>query len=378
MEVFMQKKLILSLIFSGLALSAAQIFPGDKPSDLTVVNTSLFALALCTPVLLQHYLNTRPTFPHPKEFQFKKPTEKLSSIAGKQPDQLQTMLNKLKKPEAYVKANPNATIENFVLYGPPGTGKTHRARAMAGELNIAFCPITSNELQGYWLGQTAPRVNALFSEARSCKPVIETPGRWQRFKTWLKPTPPTIEQPKIQKPYAMIFIDEIDGLGNRETLSANTRSHSPIDYILTELTKPENEGILVVGACNQTNLDPALSRRFPSKIEVPLPDKKDLTHIFEFYANKYTFQDQTRDYDYNDTIVTRNINPRVELMHEHKFSGDDVQKTLARAADFAGENNRLIIQADLDKAIDLTRTNKEANNDHNDPRNRPVPQGMYL
>jgi SpoVK/Ycf46/Vps4 family AAA+-type ATPase len=327
-----------------------------------IIAAAPITIALCAPVLLTYYLQSSPPSNN-SDSGFSKPTEKITSLIGKQPSELAIAIDKLKRPESYLAINPETTIGNIIFYGAPGTGKTQRAKTIAGELGAHFSAITPQDLLQKYYGESSKTVRRWFAEARTFKPA--GPSRWKKIKdwtmSWFKNEPVSLDKPTIKKPYCVLFIDEIDGLTVRSELDANHRSGNPLDTLLEEMTSPKNDGILVVGACNQTHLDPALARRFNTKIEVPLPDKEDLKEIFEYYANSYKFNDQEINYDHS--YIYRPIDPRIELMHEYKFSGDDVKNTVKKAADVAGRNRRLIMQEDLDHAIQLMRANKQANED---------------
>ena len=110
----------------------------------------------------------------------------------------------------------------MLLYGPPGTGKTMIAKAAASTLGVAFIYVSAAD----FLGKDATAVHELFATANHTK--------------------------------AILFIDEVDSLGSRESNGFNTVT---INAFLTELDGYAKRDFLVIGATNYPNrLDPALCR----------------------------------------------------------------------------------------------------------------------
>jgi ATP-dependent metalloprotease len=69
-----------------------------------------------------------------------------------------------------------------LMKGPPGSGKTLMAKALAGEAKVDFFYAAGSEIDGYWIGEGAKKIQKLFREARESAPSV-------------------------------IFIDEIDSIG---------------------------------------------------------------------------------------------------------------------------------------------------------------------
>ncbi|MBP5311317.1 MAG: AAA family ATPase [Clostridia bacterium] len=125
----------------------------------------------------------------------------------------------------------------LILYGPPGTGKTSVAKAIANELGKPFIMVTGADFCKRFLGDGVESVKKLFNAAR-------------RYK-------------------AVVFIDEIDGLGSRD--SGVNAEIQIIDAFLAELDGFKERETLVIGATNRyEELDPALTRpgRLSLKIEL--------------------------------------------------------------------------------------------------------------
>ena len=147
-----------------------------------------------------------------------------------------------------------------LLEGPPGTGKTLLARALAGECGANFIALAGSDFSDKFLGVGVARVRRLFRKARELAPCV-------------------------------IFIDEIDGIGQRAanaSSAADTENNRIIDALLVELDgfKP-NDGVIVVGATNHVeNVDPALTRdgRFDRTVYLSLPSLEEREQLFRMYA----------------------------------------------------------------------------------------------
>ena len=131
----------------------------------------------------------------------------------------------------------------IVLYGPPGTGKTSVAKAIANELGTPFIMMSGTDFTKCHLGEGVEAVKHLFAAAR-------------RYG-------------------AVVFIDEIDALGSRNT--DDSESARVVNAFLTELDGFRERNLLVIGATNRYEmLDEALVRpgRLSLKIQLGLLHSK--------------------------------------------------------------------------------------------------------
>ena len=127
----------------------------------------------------------------------------------------------------------------IILYGPPGTGKTSVAKAVARELGVPFIMAMGADFTKPHVGEGVESVKRLFAAAR-------------RYG-------------------AVVFIDEIDGIGSRNGESAE--GARVINALLTELDGFRERNMLVIGATNRYEaLDEALVRpgRLSLKIQLGL------------------------------------------------------------------------------------------------------------
>ena len=158
------------------------------------------------------------------------------------------MVEFLRQPERYRRAGAVAP-RGVLAVGPPGTGKTLLARAVAGEAGVPFFSVTGSSFVEMFVGVGAARVRDLFAEARKRAPAI-------------------------------IFVDEIDAIGQRRSGSgavvSNDEREQTLNQLLSEMDGFDmSEGVVVLGATNRPEiLDPALLRpgRFDRQVTIPLPD----------------------------------------------------------------------------------------------------------
>ncbi|KAD7479450.1 hypothetical protein E3N88_02586 [Mikania micrantha] len=151
-----------------------------------------------------------------------------------------------------------------LLAGPPGTGKTLLARAVAGEAGVPFFSISASELVEVFAGTGAARVREIFREARKHSPSI-------------------------------IFIDEIDAVGETRGRTLNCERDQTLNQLLTEMDGFEKDAnVVVIAATNRPEtLDSALMRpgRFSRKVLVGKPDEDGRRKIFSFYLREVLMEE---------------------------------------------------------------------------------------
>ncbi len=229
--------------------------------------------------------------------------------------ELVEIIDFLKNPKKYHEMGAN--IPNGVLLeGPPGTGKTLMAKAVAGEANVPFFSISGSDFIEMFVGVGASRVRSLFKEAK-------------------------------KEGSAIVFIDEIDAIGSRESAGPggrNTEQEQTINALLVELDgfATDKGGIIIIGATNRADkLDKALLRpgRFDRKVMIGLPNLKEREAILNYHAAK------------------RKINPGIEFSELAKvttgMSGAELEAVINEAAILTVRDNRKQIEKeDLVEAVD--------------------------
>jgi AAA+ superfamily predicted ATPase len=148
----------------------------------------------------------------------------------------------------------------LLMYGPPGCGKTYIARAIAGELGARFLSIGLTDILDPMLGVSEQNVREAFQQARRDAPCV-------------------------------VFLDEIDAIGQRRAQTRNTAMRGTVNQLLTELDGIEglNEGVFVLAATNQPwDIDPALRRpgRLDRTVLVLPPDEAAREAVFRHHLRQ--------------------------------------------------------------------------------------------
>ena len=204
----------------------------------------------------------------------------------------------------------------LMLYGPPGCGKTFIARALAGELGARFVSVSLADILDMWIGRSERNLHDVFDLARRNAPCV-------------------------------VFLDEIDALGQKRSLLRHSAMRSTVNQLLVELdgATSENEGVFVLAATNAPwDVDPALRRpgRLDRTILVLPPDELARVAILRHHLR-------------DRPIAGIDVNKLAK--RTEGFTGAD----LAHVCDAAAEralldsartgNARMIVMADLEAAL---------------------------
>ena len=147
-----------------------------------------------------------------------------------------------------------------LLAGPPGTGKTTLARAIAKDCGVRFINASASGWMatGEHLGHHIRAIRATFAEARRYAPAI-------------------------------LFIDEVDSLGNREQFTGRGAQYQTevVNAVLEQMQGLDPSApVFVIAATNHPQkVDPALRRagRLDRTIQIPLPNSDALALIYQHY-----------------------------------------------------------------------------------------------
>lgn len=200
--------------------------------------------------------------------------------------------------------------KGILLVGPPGTGKTMLARAVAGELNAEFFATSASSFIEIYVG-TGPR---------KIREIFENASYFTNKKKGNK---------------AIIFIDEIDALGKRNTgeiRGGDSERNNTINELLVQLDGfNKNSNIIVMAATNiPDSLDQALLRpgRFDYIVNIPLPDFKKRCALLTYYLSK------------NNRKIDPNINIEDFARKTESFNCAEINDLVNKAAIHAVRNKQ--------------------------------------
>ena len=241
-----------------------------------------------------------------------KSNTKFADVAGldEEKEELKEVVDYMKAPEKYSLLGAKIP-KGVLLYGPPGTGKTLLAKAVAGEAGVNFIALSGSDFVEKYVGVGASRIRNLFKDARKNAPCI-------------------------------IFIDEIDAVGEKREEGGNSERNQTLEQLLAEMDGfGDQSSIVVIAATNREDcLDPALKRpgRFDRKVHINLPDVKGREEILKIHAKNKVFGE---DIDFK--FIATNTSG---------YSGAELANLLNEAALIAARKRHLAIyNEDVDEAL---------------------------
>jgi cell division protease FtsH len=249
--------------------------------------------------------------------------------------ELKELIGFLKQPEQFKKMGASLP-KGVLLVGPPGTGKTLLAKATAGEAGVPFFAMSGSDFVEMFVGVGAARTRDLFEQAKAKAPCI-------------------------------IFIDEIDAIGQSRSsggaIRTNDEREQTLNQLLHEMDGFEaNQGVVIMAATNRPEvLDKALTRagRFDRQIVVPLPAANGRLEILRIHSKETP------------------LAPDVDLDRLAKitpgFSGADLANIVNEAALMAVRAGReTVTMEDFDLAIERVVAGLQRNTGLNEEVRRRV------
>ena len=147
--------------------------------------------------------------------------------------------------EEYGKSIP----KSLLLYGPPGCGKTYITQALSSEIDTPMYMLNISKAGSEYINMTSKNLKKAFDAAAQ---IAE----------------------KQQKP-VLVFMDEIDSLGFDRGAQTWPEDIKQVATMLQCIDQVKQSNVIIIGATNKYNiLDPAIRRRFDSKVFVDIPDKE--------------------------------------------------------------------------------------------------------
>eukprot|EP00743_Colponemidia_sp_Colp-15_P005891 GILK01006332.1.p1 GENE.GILK01006332.1~~GILK01006332.1.p1 ORF type:complete len:438 (+),score=66.15 GILK01006332.1:41-1315(+) len=234
---------------------------------------------------------------------------------------LQEIVDYLQNPTRYRTIGAHLP-RGVLLIGPSGTGKTLLAKAVAGEAQVPFFACSASEFVEEFVGRGAGRVRELFQRAKVAAPSI-------------------------------IFIDEIDSLGQMRTTRGGSYSNEEREQTLNQLLTAmdgfdSHAGVVVIAATNRYQvLDEALLRpgRFDRHVKVDLPSEEDRKEILMIHLRHVKVAEGV-EWDY---IAART----------QGFSGAELANLINEAAFMAVRSKRPVVEkTDFAEALQRSLTRR--------------------
>ena len=215
-----------------------------------------------------------------------------------------------KDAEKYKEMGVKKRLNNIMLSGSSGCGKTLIVKAISNELDLPLFSCSGDQSDKY-VGTTSRNIETLFNDAKKHAPAI-------------------------------IFIDEFESMSKTRTGESNNQEREGgVSTLLAQLDGLDTcEDIMVIVATNLPDaIDPAVQRRFPTKIHISNPDFLTRLQILKINA-----KDMKMDENCDLEKIARNLSG---------MTGGDIAQIMQRAGILAVRRGKeKVTQEELDDSFD--------------------------
>ena len=212
--------------------------------------------------------------------------------------------------EKYKEMGVKKRLNNIMLSGSSGCGKTLIVKAISNELDLPLFSCSGDQSDKY-VGTTSRNIETLFNDAKKYAPSI-------------------------------IFIDEFEAMAKTRTGESNNQEREGgVSTLLACLDGlGTSEDVMVIVATNLPDaIDPAVRRRFPTKISITNPDYATRLGILQINA-----KDMKMEEDCDLEKIARNLSG---------FNGGDIAQIMQSAGILAVRKKKERVgQQELEEAVE--------------------------
>nr|BDU62107.1 ATP-dependent Zn protease [Candidatus Phytoplasma phoenicium] len=212
--------------------------------------------------------------------------------------------------------------KGYLLYGPPGTGKTFLIKALCGEANVHFINLIPSKFRQKYIGEGEKEVEKVWQEAENHDKTI-------------------------------IFIDEIEGLENRNDSNISSGGVNVINTLLDKLDgfNSSNKKIVLMGATNNLHkIDSALRSRFSKEIYIGNLKDNEIEGYLKHIIVPYQIS-------YHTFLALKDI---TQLCQGKNFSNRDlttiIEEAYKKTAKWAQQNpqtHEVMLPSDIEEVLQL-------------------------